>query len=65
MTAEDVVDVAQFGWIDIENAHIGAHAGGDLAGRGAGHAGADDDNIGRAHAGGAAQQNPSAAIFRL
>ncbi len=65
MTAEDIVHVAQLGWIDVENADIGAHAGGDLAGRGAGHAGAEDDHIGRAHARGAAEQNSASAVFRL
>src|SRR4029453_13907225 len=65
VTAENIVDIAQLGRIDIENADIGAHARRDLASRGAGHAGAKDHNLGWAPPRGPAGENPAPAVLRL
>ena len=65
MTAENIVHVAQLGWMDIQNADIGTHAGCHLAGGGAGHARAKNDHFAGTDAGSAAEEDAASAVFRL
>ena len=65
MAAENIVHIAKLGWIDVQNADIGAHAGCNLAGRGAGHACAENDHFPWTDAGGAAEKDAASAVFRL
>ena len=56
----DVVEIAQPVEVDVEDGDVGAEAGGDLGGVGADDAAAQDDHVGRQHAGHAAQQDAAA-----
>ena len=58
--AEVVVDLAQAVEVAVEDEHLGVHADGHGGGREAGHAGAEDDDPGAAHAGHAAHQHARA-----
>ena len=63
--AVNVVQLAQTVQVLVDHCHVGAHADGDLTGRVAHHAAAQDHHAGRRHARYAAQQDPAPAIGRL